>query len=111
MRQLIEKAREYNVEMNLCFVDYQEAFDCVGWKKLWAISFKMAAAPKHLVTLIENLYDNGYSTVRLNSEVTSGEFQTGRGVRQGCTLSPLLFNLYEEYIVRKVLENGDAEEA
>ncbi len=110
MRQLIEKAREYNVEMILCFVDYKKAFDCVDWKKLWLILLEMGA-PIHLVTLIKNLYDNGYSTVRLNSEVASNEFQTGRGVRQGCILSPLLFNLYGEYIMRKVLENDDPEEA
>ena len=88
MRQLIEKAREYNVEITACFIDYKKAFDCVDWKKLWGILHEMGA-PKHLVTLIKNLYDNGYSMVRLNSQVTPGKWQ-------GYILSPLLFNLYGE---------------
>ena len=80
----------------------------MDWQKLWAILLEMDA-PKHLVTLIKNLYDNGYSMVRLNSEVTSGKLQTGRGVRQRCILSSLIFNQYGEFIMRKVLENDEPE--
>ena len=64
-------------------------------------------APKHLVTLIKNLYDNRYSMVHLNNEVISGKFQTGGGVKQGCILSSLLFNLHGEYVMRKVLQNDN----
>ena len=64
----------------------------------------------YLRTLFMNLYDNRYSTVHLNSKVTSGKFQTSGGARQGSILLPLLFNRYGEYIMMKVLESDDPEE-
>ena len=73
--------------------------------KLWKILQEMRI-PDHLTCLLRNLYAGQEATVRIELETTDW-FQTGRGVRQGCILSPCLFNLYAEYIVR----NGGLEEA
>lgn len=102
IRQLIEKSREYQVPMIICFVDYQKAFDCVNWAKLWTILVHMGA-PVHLVSLIKNLYESNEATVRL-SQKFSKRFRTERGVRQGCVLSPDLFNIYGEFVMRRSLD-------
>ena len=102
VRQLIEKCREFNTPLILCFVDYNKAFDCVKWKNLWVILAEMGV-PEHLITLIRNLYANGRAVVRLQ-EGESDPFDPAKGVRQGCILSPILFNIYGEYIMRCALE-------
>lgn len=102
VRQLIEKVREFNVPMILCFVDYSKAFDKVRWNQLWEILQEMGV-PKHLVALIESLYEGNTARVKIGNTY-SGTFQTQAGVRQGCTLSPVLFNIYSEHIMRKVLD-------
>lgn len=105
VRLMIEKAREFNVPMLMCFIDYSKAFDCVQWDSLWSILREMGV-PDHLTKLIQNLYMHGESTVRVNN-VVSKSFRPEKGVRQGCILSSLLFNIYGEYIMRKSLENWD----
>lgn len=104
-RQLIEEAREFNTPMLLCFIDYKKAFDCVRWSSLWTV-LKEIGFPDHLVTLISNLYKNNEAIIRLDNK-TSNNFKVQRGVRQGCVLSPRLFNAYGEYIMRRALENFD----
>ena len=91
--------------MLLCFIDYSKAFDCVRWDCLWKILREMGV-PSHLVSLIASLYTDGESTVRVN-DVVSGSFKPQKGVRQGCILSPLLFNIYGEYIMRTALEGWE----
>lgn len=59
--------------------------------------------PRHLISMLKNLYDNNVAYVRLESGLTD-PFHVGQGVRQGCLLSPLLFNIYGEWIMRKALE-------
>ena len=98
MRNIIEKCREYNKNLYACFIDYSKAFDCVEHKTLWQIMLDMGF-PKHLVCLIENLYMNQEAAVRVEGE-TSEWFGVGKGVRQGCILSPYLFNIYAENIMR-----------
>uniref|UniRef100_A0A4W2FCR6 Reverse transcriptase domain-containing protein n=1 Tax=Bos indicus x Bos taurus TaxID=30522 RepID=A0A4W2FCR6_BOBOX len=96
VRWIIEKARE--VQKNICFIDYAKTFDCVDHHKLWKI-LKEMGIPDHLTCLLRNLYAGQEATVRTGHETTDC-FQIGKGVCQGCILSPCLFNLYAEYIMR-----------
>ena len=77
---------------------YTKAFDCVDHSKLWKI-LKEMGIPDHLTCLLRNLYAGQEATVRTKRGTTDW-FQIGKGVRQGCILSPCLFNLYAEYIMR-----------
>ena len=95
---IIEKAREYQKDIYFCFIDHAKAFDCVDHNKLWKILKEMGIAD-HLTCLLRNLYAGQEATVRTGHGTTDW-FQTGKGVRQGCILSPCLFNLYAEYIMR-----------
>ena len=88
-----------------CFIDYAKDFDCVNHNKLWKI-LKEMGIPDHLTCLLRNLYVGQETTVRTGHGTTDW-FQIGKGVRQGCILSPCLFNLYAEYIRR----NAGLEEA
>ena len=81
-----------------CFIDYAKASDCVDHKKLWKI-LKEMGIPDHLTCLLRNLYAGQGATVRTRHGTTDW-FQIGKGVCQGCILSPYLFNLYAEYIMR-----------
>ena len=82
-----------------CFTDYAKAFDCVDHNKLWKI-LKEMGIQDHLTCLLRNLYAGQEATVRTGHGTTDW-FQTGKGVHQGCILSPCLFNLYAEYIHEK----------
>ena len=88
-----------------CFIDYAKAFDCVDHNKLWKI-LKEVEIPDHLTCLLRNLYLGQEVTVRTGHGTTDC-FQIGKGVCQGCILSPCLFNLYAEYIMK----NAGLEEA
>ena len=81
-----------------CFIDYAKAFDCVDHNKLWKI-LKEMGIPDHLNCLLRNLYAGQEARVR-TGHGTIDWFQKGKGVRQGCILSPCLFNLYTESIMR-----------
>ena len=81
-----------------CFIDYAEAFDCVDNNKLWKI-LEETGIPDHLTCLLRNLYAGQEATARTGHGTTDW-FQIGKGVRQGCILSPCLFNLYAERIMR-----------
>ena len=101
-RQIVEKAREFNLPTYLCFVDYTKAFDKIKWNLLWKIMEEMGT-PQHLISLIRNLYENNTAKVRVD-QTYSDKFRTCTGVRQGCILSPILFNIYSEHIMRRVLQ-------
>ena len=105
IHQIIEKAREFQKNIYFCFIDYAKAFDCVNHHKLWKI-LKEMGIPGHLTCLLRNLYAGQETTVRTGHR-TADWFQIRKGVRQGCILSPCLFNLYAEYIMR----NAGLEEA
>ena len=98
IRWITEKAREFQKNIYLCFIDYAKAFDCVDHKKLWKI-LKEMGIPDHLTCLLRNVYAGQEATVRTGHGTTDW-FQIGKGVHQGCILSPCLFNLYAEYIMR-----------
>ena len=102
---IIKKAREFAKNIYFCFTDYVEAFECVDHNKLWKI-LKRIVIPDHLTCLLRNLYAGQETTVRTGHGTTDW-FQIGKGVRQGCILSPCLFKSYEEYMMR----NAGLEEA
>ena len=90
--------RDQIANIHFCFIDYAEAFDCLEHNKLWKI-LKEIRMPDHLTCLLRNLYTGQKATVRTGHGTTDW-FQIWKGVRQGCILSPCLFNLYAEYIMR-----------
>ena len=101
------KKREFWNNIYFCFIDYAKAFDCVDYSKLWKI-LKEMGIPDHLTCLLRNLYVGQEATVR-TGHGTIDWLQIGKGVCQGCILSPCLFNLYAEYKMRNVgLEEAQA---
>ena len=91
-------ARVPEKNIYFCFIDCAKAFDCVDHNKLWKI-LKEMGMPDHLTFLLTNLYAGQEATVRTGHGTTDW-FQVGKRVHQGCILSPRLFNLYAEYIMR-----------
>ena len=83
---IMEKAREFQKHIYFCFIDYAKAFDCVAHNKLWKILKEMGILD-HLTCLLRNLYAGQESTIRTGHGTTDG-FQIGKGVHQGCILSP-----------------------
>ena len=105
--KLIKTAREFQKNY-LCFIDYHKAFDCVDYNKLWKILREMGI-PDHQTCLLRNLYAGQEATVRTGHGTTDW-FQIGKGVHEGCILSPCLFNLYAGYIMRNAgLNEAQAE--
>ena len=93
---IIEKAGEF--QKNICFDDHTKAFDCVDHNKLWKILQEMGI-PDHLICLLRNLYAGQEATVRTGHGTTDW-FQIGKGIHQGCILSPCLLNLHAEHIMQ-----------
>ena len=102
---IMEKERELQKNIYFCFSDYAKAFACVDHSKLWE-TLKEMGIPDHLTCLLRNLYAGQEAKIR-TWHATTDWFQIGKGVCQGCILSPCLFNLYAEYIMR----NAGLEEA
>ena len=94
---ITEKARKFHNNVYFYFIDYAKAFDCVNHNKLWKILQEMGK-PDHLTCLLRNLYAGQEAPVRTGHGTTDW-FQIGKGVCQGCILSPCLFNLYAVYII------------
>ena len=99
--RIIKKAREFQNIIYFCFIDKAKAFECVDHNELWKI-LKEVGTPDHLTCLLRNLYPSQEATLRTGHGTTNW-FQIGKGVCQGCILSPCLFNLYAEYIMRNAL--------
>ena len=85
---IIKKTREFQKNIYFCFIDYTKAFDCVDHNKLWEI-LKEMGIPDHLTSLLRNLYAGQEAIVRTGHETTDW-FQIGKGIHQGCILSPWL---------------------
>ena len=100
-----KKQKSSRKNFYFCFIDYTKAFDCMDHSKLWKILEEMGI-PDHLTCLLRNLNAGQGAAVRTGHGTTDW-FQIGKGVHQGCILSPYLFNLYAEYIMR----NSGLEEA
>ena len=93
---IIEKAKEWK-KFCFCFIDYTKVFDCVDHNKLWKILREMGI-PEHFTCLLKSLCADQEATIRTGQETMSW-FKTGKGVYQGCILSPCLLNLYSECIM------------
>ena len=93
-------ARKFDKNIYFCFTNYTNPFDCVDHNKLWKILQEMRI-PDHLTCLLRNLYPGQEATVRTGHGTTDW-FQIGKGVHQGCILSPCLFNLHAVYMMRNV---------
>ena len=102
---ITEKAREFQKNISFCFLDYAKAFDCVDHNQLCKI-LKEMGIPDHLTCLLRNLYAGQEATVRTGPGTTDW-FQIGKGGRQGCILSPCLFNLnVREFMIHVLLKPG-----
>ena len=95
---IIKKAREFQKSNYFCFIGYMKAFECVDHNKLWK-SLKEVAVPDLLTCSLRNLYAGQDATIR-PEHGTKDRFQIGKGVCQGCIMSPCLFKLYAEYILQ-----------
>ena len=105
---IIEQAREMQKNIYFCFLDYAKGFEYVDHNKLWKI-LQETGIPDHQTCLLRNLYAGQEATVRTGHGTTDW-FQIGKRVCQGCILSPCLFNLYAEYIMKNAgLEETQAE--
>ena len=93
-----KKQKSSRKNIYFCFIDYAKAFDCVDHNKLRTI-LKEMGVPNHLTCLLRNLYA-GQEAIVKTGHGTTDWFQIGKTVRQGCILSPCLFNFYAEYIMR-----------
>ena len=100
MHWIIKKVREFQKNIYFCFIDFAKAFDYVDHNKLWKILEEMGITG-HMACLLRNLYAGQEATVRTGHGTTDW-FQIGKGVHQGCILSPCLFNLNAEYIMRNI---------
>ena len=102
-----KKAKEFQKNIYFCFTDYAKAFNFVDLNKLWKI-LKEMGLPDPLTCLLRNLYAGQEDIVRTGHR-TIDWVQIGKGVHQGCILSPCLFSLYAEYIMRDAgLEEAQA---
>ena len=95
---IIDKARELQENIYFCFTDYAKAFDCVDFNKLWK-TLKEMGIPDHLTCLLKNLYAGQGATVRTGHQ-TMDWIKIGKGVCQGCALSPCLFKFHAEYLTQ-----------
>jgi len=95
---ITEKAREFQKNIDFCFIDYAKAFDCVDHNKQLCKILKEMRILDHLTCLLRNLYADQEAIVK-NVHGSTDWFQIRKGVCQGCILSPCLFNVYEEYIM------------
>ena len=99
LRLIMEKAHEFNVPLFLAFIDFKKAFDSVQHLKLWAVLEKMGVN-NTVVSLLRKLYSEQEATVKVEKEL-SNWFPIKKGVRQGCLISPMLFNFYSEQVMRE----------
>ena len=105
LRIIMQKMKEHQQPLFMCFVDFKKAFDSVSHEKLWMTMLEMGY-PGHIINLLTNLYSKQKARVRV-AGVLSQEFRVRRGVRQGCVLSPYLFNILAEMVMRETLDGYD----
>ena len=106
LRWMMEKDLEHQIDLYMCFIDYKKAFDCVDHERLRVI-LRAMGVPVNLIMLLKSVYTNQEATLRTEFGETDN-IDIGKGVQQGCILSPLLFNIYAENIMREVLEEWES---
>lgn len=102
MQILVQRCRDISIDVSAGFIDYKKAFDCVNHGKLINILNNIGLDSRD-IRIIANLYWNQKAFVKVGDEQTD-ELEIQRGVRQGCVLSPLLFNLYSEQVISEALD-------
>ena len=100
LKMIVQKYREVNTDLRTCFIDYSKAFDCVKHEKLWQRLQEMTLNNR-IISLIKSLYEDQQSAVQLENGTTEW-FPVTKSVIQGYLLSPHLFSLYTEGIMREV---------
>ncbi len=99
MGQLISWSREYRWPLFACFVDLKKAYDCVNRDALWFV-LRQQGVPAKLVELLWDLHTGSTATIKAFGG-ESEPFEIKRGVRQGCNIAPLLFNIFLDYVVKQ----------
>ena len=102
LRIVMQKAREHQQPLYACFIDFRKAFDSISHERLWVTMLEMGY-PGHVVNLLAKLYRKQKAKVRVAGTLSRG-FRVRRGVRQGCVLSPYLFNILAEMVMREALD-------
>ena len=106
LRNILEQSNEWQSPLIINFIDFQKAFDCVDRKALWRI-MELYGIPIKIIDLIKNLYENSTCTALVNGERTD-PFPVNTGVRQGCILSPILFCIAIDFVMRTTNETKQA---
>src|SRR6218665_366054 len=102
LRILMQKANEHQQPLFMCFVDFKKAFDSIPHETLWVTMIEMGF-PGHIINILTKLYSKQKARVKVAGTMST-EFRIRRGVRQGCVLSPTLFNIVAEMVMRETLE-------
>jgi hypothetical protein len=97
--QIIEEHREFNIPTYIAFFDFKKAFDSVDRDKLWTI-MSSKGIRTHLITAIQKTYMENIIRVNVGNGISEDSRVITQGVRQGCPLSPVLFNLYLDEVIR-----------
>jgi len=98
--QIIEKHREFNIPPYIAFIDFKKAFDSEDRDKLWTV-MSSKGIPTHLITIIQTIYMENIIRINAGNWISEDSGVITQGVRQGCPLSPVLFNLYLDEVIRK----------
>ncbi|CAF4311483.1 unnamed protein product [Rotaria sp. Silwood2] len=107
LKMVMERSREFNQPLHLCFIDLQKAYDSVNREALWRVCSAYGLSDK-MIQMIKLLYEDVRAVVRIDGDFSSS-IQMNTGVKQGCLLSPILFNVYIDFVMRQILEQAGTE--
>ena len=107
LRTVMERSREFNQPLHICFIDLQKAYDSVNRETLWRICRAYGLSDK-MIKMIKLLYEDTRAEVRIDGDLSTS-IQMKTGVKQGCLLSPILFNVYIDFVMRNILKQARVE--